>query len=264
MTADSRRSTAFAVTCCVATLVAVAMTWRSDVPARSQPVSFLPLTIAHIDGPSKRADAVASRILGVVLPQVDAILGVAPTPFAVRVYPTFAAFSAALKRLQDVSPDGDWDSAGNIVHGFLPLAPDVSQAKHRYAHIYSEWVFDRLTHNTTDREPNPAWLYDGLAEAVANRVAPDGLCRKRGLFLVSLRTLANPSVWASIRAEGGGGMEYCEATIGANRIIAHLGWQRVINWLKHAPTWGVFGTHILRRRGSTSLDVATTRRPLKI
>ena len=65
------------------------------------------------------------------------------------------------RRLEGVGLEGPADRTGNIVHGLMPIFPPVRQPRHALAHIMTEWVMDGLTHNTSNHEPDPSWLYGG-------------------------------------------------------------------------------------------------------
>ena len=175
-----------------------------------------------------------------VVPRVDEILDVSPRPFKVSVYGSERKYAQVLRASQGETPAGSWDASGNIVRGFLPVEADLGEVKHHIAHVYSEWVFDGETHNSSDEEPDPAWLYDGLAEVIAERVAPTGSCRLRGFHPLSLTALSSPTNWWRVRTVGGGGMEYCEARLAARHIVDRLGW-RTLDWKLHvAASWPQF------------------------
>jgi len=93
-----------------------------------------------------------------IIPEVDALLRVSAQPFTVRLYPNLHAFGLELRKLEGESPQGAWDTAGNVVHGILPLGPGLANARHHLAHIYGEWVFDRLTSTRRRRGCMPGWL----------------------------------------------------------------------------------------------------------
>jgi hypothetical protein len=157
-----------------------------------------------------------------------------------RLYATHAAFAAELHRLEGVWPEGRGDNTGNIVNNILPLGPHPGLLTHNLAHVYTEWVLDRLTGNTGDRQPSPAWLYDGIAEYEAGRRGAPVVCRLTYGYILPLAQIASPASWWRIRAGIEQGIEYCEAGDAAGRIIARLGWQRVEALLARHPTWAQF------------------------
>jgi hypothetical protein len=203
--------------------------------------------------PAWETAAVAREFMPLVL-QVDRDFSVRPRPFVVRLYPTQARFAAALYKLEGVHPQGEWDTDGNVVHGVLPLGPDPLDSPHRMAHIYTEWVFDGLTHNQSDAEPDPAWLYDGLAEVEASRVAPVGPCTLRGHFVFPKSDLVTPAQWWKARGSGLAAWEYCEAHVWAQAVVNRVGWARTVYLLKHSRSWSRFGAAAITAYGRRTAD----------
>ena len=179
-----------------------------------------------------------------VIPRVDGLLHESFRPFMLRLYGAFPSFSAALQRADGLKPQGSWDTSGNIVRGVLVAMPGARQEVHRFAHIYTEWVLDRLTNNKADREPSPAWLYDGLAEVVADRVSPVS-CRLGGWRPIALGSLSSPAQWLSLRGSGAAGLEYCEAEIAARHVVRRLGWNGLVRNLHRAASWSDFAHAVL-------------------
>jgi hypothetical protein len=162
----------------------------------------------------------------------------------VRVYPTHLLFARALHRLDDSWPQAFWDNASNVVDGVLLLGPRFPGVRHRLAHVYAEWAFDRLTHNTNDAELRPAWLYDGLAELEAQRVERTP-CDLHGHRPLPLAVLAAPRQWSRRRATALAGVEYCEAQQAAARVVARVGWSRVVRRLHQSSSWAEFAGSVL-------------------
>jgi hypothetical protein len=179
------------------------------------------------------------RRFSAIVTGVDRLIRTRPWPFRVDVYRSHAAFARALEASQGQIPAGLWDTDGNIVNGVMPLQAVPGNAKHRLAHIYAEWVFSRLTHTQVDL-PWPAWLFAGLAEAAAQRVAPGGRCLLRGYHPFSLAALSRPATWWRLRHEGAGAVEYCEARLAAQRIVRRLGWSRIDRRLRRSRSWLAF------------------------
>jgi hypothetical protein len=194
-------------------------------------------------GVSRGWIAKVSNALRSIQPKVDHGFRVAMPKLTVHFYSTHAAFGATLHRLEGVWPQAGWDNAGNIVAGVLPLGPPFLGIRHRLAHIYSEWDFDRLTHNPADLEPWPAWLYDGLAEVEAQRIAPE-LCRLHGVMPLRLASLADPREWWRVRGTAHAGLEYCEAETAAARVVARVGWPGVVRAMHRAASWRQFAMRV--------------------
>jgi hypothetical protein len=155
----------------------------------------------------------------------------------ILVFATHRAFGRKLHQLEGVWPQGQWDDAGNVVHGVLPLGPGLTNVRHRLAHIYVEWIFDHLVHNVADIEPRPAWLYDGLAEVLAQRIAPVSGCVLRGKYPIPISALADPAAWWRVRGTGFASLEYCEAEQAADTIAGRLGWHRLFHDLVNSKSW---------------------------
>jgi hypothetical protein len=167
-----------------------------------------------------------------------------------RFYGTHAAFAAALHRLEGVWPERAGDNVGNIVGNTLPLGPDAGMLVHNLAHVYTEWVLDRLTGNAADRQPDPAWLYDGLAEYEADRRSSPVPCRLTGGYVVPLAQLDTPVDWWRVRGTIYQGLEYCEAEDAAAHIVRRIGWTRIERLLGLHPIWAWFASEV----GAASRD----------
>lgn len=168
----------------------------------------------------------------------------APRGLTLHFYVSQAGFSRALFRSEHLWPQNSGDDTGNIVYGVLPLGPQVGANSHRLAHVYTEWVIDGLTHNRTDRQPSPAWLYDGLAEYVANHVGGVALCRGTTSIPLALRSISAPSDWWRIRGGPFGPLEYCKAESQVQQIVSRLGWARVLELLTHSGSWRRFASSV--------------------
>jgi hypothetical protein len=126
------------------------------------------------------------------------------------------------------------DNTSAVVHGTLLLGPEERPyLRHNLAHVYTEWLLDRLLRNRTDRLPRGTWLYDGLAEAEALRYAPAGLrCSSAGPLPFDVTRIDTPRAWMATRAGPFGSVEYCLAALAARRVVREVGWQCVTDALR--------------------------------
>lgn len=222
---------------------------RHNVAQHSQPQAarqspLLRLRIVDVGKVSPRWNATVRRSLEKVSPRIESDLHVTMPRLTVRLYGNRPLFSRAVKGADGLRPAGLWDTAGNVVDNTLILGPSLSWTRHRLAHIISEWIFDRLTHNVSDAEPRPAWLYDGLAEVEAQRVTPRLTCTLHGHMPLSLSRLANPHEWQTIRTTSLIWLEYCEARTAANHVITRIGWTDMISDLHNASSWAAFAVAV--------------------
>ncbi len=196
----------------------------------------------RITAVGKQRTAWVSRVaeaLEKVEPRVDRDFHVSPTRLTVRIYASHGDFGDELFRLEGVRPQSPVDNMGNVVHHLLPVGPNERNLAHSLAHVYTESVLDRLSHNSSDREPDPAWLYDGLAELEAGMVTHSLTCR-----LFSDRMLpalvSSPEEWWRVRGGPLAGVEYCQAEARAAEIVRHQGWRTVTRLLRRASSWQAF------------------------
>jgi hypothetical protein len=227
-------------------MVAGVMIGRQDAPARAGNPSTMPRIVAEQGVPI----AVVRRVQGDLMriqPLVDADFPAhRQTRLTVRLYRSHASFARALKQLEGIEPEGSGDALGNVVHGILPLGPPNSFLEHNLVHVYTEWVLDQLTLNRSDRQPNPAWLYDGLAEWEADRRGAPLPCRLTGTYPLPLKAIAAPDQWWTTRAGINAGLEYCEARVAAGRLIRRAGWNTVRRLLSTHPSWHDFAARLER------------------
>lgn len=198
------------------------------------------IRIVESSSGSEKFGRAVLRMLSTISTSLDQQFHVRGTTLTVRLFGTHRGFGLALHRSQGVWPQGGWDNAGNIVAGVLPLGPYLGNANHRLAHIYAEWLFDRLAHNKSDREPDPAWLYDGLAEVAADRLTSTEACQLHGQYPIPLRELAEPRAWWQIRGSPRATLEYCEATIKTEQMVRCAGWNAIVADLHHSTSWANF------------------------
>lgn len=164
-------------------------------------------------------------------------------PFlTLRFYATHREFGEALRKFEGESPQGGWDNLGNVVNDVLPVGPLFLEARHRLAHVYAEWVFNDLTHNTLV-EPRPAWLYDGLAELEAQRMSPEK-CELRGHMPLALSELSAPRNWWRVRGTGEASLEYCESETAAESLVKRYGWTSMVRRMKASTSWANFAQRL--------------------
>jgi hypothetical protein len=199
------------------------------------------LRIQAQPGVSARTISLVRSNLLYLRPRIDTDFGVRDYPILlVRLYASHRAFAHALHTLEGVWPEGDADTSGNIVRGVLPLGPPNAYLRHNLAHTYTEWVLDRLTHNRSDRQPNPAWLYDGIAEWEAARRTAPLPCHLSGPYPLQLSSLTTARQWWRTRAGIYGGLAYCEAADEASRLITRVGWPTTRMLLHQSRGWSQF------------------------
>lgn len=110
-------------------------------------------------------------------------LEAAPPRLQIRLFASHRTFAVALRSRQGTNPQSSTDDTSAVERGTLLLGPlPAAYLRHNLAHVYTEWIIDRLTGNRTDALPSTPWLYDGLAEYEAYRYEPAGLrCTLNGL-----------------------------------------------------------------------------------
>jgi hypothetical protein len=156
--------------------------------------------------------------------------GVRVGRLTVRLYPSHAAFAAALWRQQHTRPQSPLDDTSSIRGSTLLLGPEQpAYLAHDLVHVYAEWLMDRLSGNSSDRLPPEPWLYDGLAEVEASRYAGAGWqCAVHGPPPFDVTHLHTARAWLVRRAGPWGSLEYCLAEAAAQRAVRRLGWRHVL------------------------------------
>lgn len=221
--------------------VAGALLWHPASPAHLASS----VEIRAQPGVSPSLEGTVTTDLRAQQPVIDADFGIRRAPRLVaRLYATHRAFAAVLHRSQGVWPQGRQDDLGNVAGNTLPIGPHPPYLTHNLSHVYTEWLLDRLTHNRSDRQPSPAWLYDGIAEYEADRRGGALPCRIPGTFPLPLSSLASPQQWWRIRATAFGDLAYCEARIAAERLITRVGWDRVARLLRRDVSWPAFAARL--------------------
>ncbi len=176
----------------------------------------------------------------------------APPRLRVRLFASHLAFARALWSLQDAHPQSSTDNTSSVGHGMLLLGPlPAAYLRHNLAHVYTEWIIDRLTGNHTDALPSIPWLYDGLAEYEAYRYEPAGMhCTLKGPSPFGITKVLTARQWMVLRAGPLGSLEYCLAYAQARALVNRLGWSR-IEWALHRGwAWPVLVRHLLVRSGT--------------
>jgi hypothetical protein len=207
--------------------------------ARQISVRYEPRTASHLA-------LAALKELDRVGPLITRDFKTYPGPLRVTLYASHRSFARALWSLQRQKPQSALDNTGSIVHGALLLGPVPRQyLEHNLAHVYAEWMIDRLTGNRLDALPPFTWLYDGLAEFEAYRYAPAGMrCivhTQPPFDITSVRTARR---WLELRAGPLGALEYCLAYTQVRTIVASLGWSAIVRLLHRSGGWGRFARSV--------------------
>ncbi|HEX6510408.1 MAG TPA: hypothetical protein VF221_22495 [Chloroflexota bacterium] len=193
-----------------------------------------------------RAMAVASEIDDLHA-RIGHDLGDNPPRLQVQLYASHAAFTQALWAAQHARPQSSTDDTSSIMRGTLLLGPlPDAYLRHNLAHVYTEWILDRLTGNHSDTLPATTWLYDGLAEYEAYRYAPAGMeCDVRSPPPIDITIVRTAMQWMSIRAGPLGSLEYCLAYTKTRDLISRVGWAGVVRTLHARLSWAAAARHLL-------------------
>jgi hypothetical protein len=165
--------------------------------------------------------------------------GVYPPKLTVELFATHPAFTQALWSQQHQRPQTTTDDSSSIVKNTLLLGPlPPAYLWHNLAHVYTEWIVDQITHNSSDALPSDPWLYDGLAEYEAYRYAPSGFTCSGGpspiLDVTKIRTARQ---WLALRAGPLTSVVYCLSYLRVRALVAHAGWKCVVSALHDPRGW---------------------------
>jgi len=165
-----------------------------------------------------------------------------PGKLRVELFASHRSFARALWSLQRQLPQGALDNTSSIVHGALLLGPLRRQyLQHNLAHVYTEWVIDRLTGNRLDALPPDTWLYDGLAEFEAYRYVPAGMrCVSRAQLPFEITSVRTAHRWLALRAGPFSSLTYCLAYIRVRALVARVGWSAIVHLLRQPGGWNHF------------------------
>jgi hypothetical protein len=171
-----------------------------------------------------------------------------PPGLTVELFATHRSFAGALWAQQRQRPQTDTDNSSSIVRNTLLLGPlPAPYLWHNLAHIYTEWIVDRLTHNVSDALPSDPWLYDGLAEFEAYRYAPEGLtCSATASPIVDVRQIRTARQWLALRAGPLGPITYCLSYVRVRTLVAHAGWKCIVTALRDARGWPAAAARLKR------------------
>ncbi len=118
--------------------------------------------------------------------------------------------------------------------------------RHNLAHVYTEWLIDRLTGNRTDVLPSTPWLYDGLAEYEADRYASTGMrCTLEGSPPLDITTVRTARRWMALRAGPLGPLAYCLAYLQTRALVGRIGWSSIERSMHHGWSWTVVTRRLL-------------------
>jgi hypothetical protein len=196
---------------------------------------------------SGRAVTVAAEIDG-LFRRVGHDLEAAPPRLQIRLFASHRTFALALRSLQGTHPQSSTDDTSAVEHGTLLLGPlPAAYLRHNLAHVYTEWIIDRLTGNRTDALPSTPWLYDGLAEYEAYRYAPAGMrCRLSGSPPFDITTVRTARQWMVLRAGPLGALEYCLAYVQTRALVDRVGWSSIRRTMHRGWGWRVVAHRLLR------------------
>ncbi len=186
--------------------------------------------------------------------QVGGDLVDTPPQLKVRLYASHASFARALYAAQHARPQSSTDNTSEVVDDTLLLGPVASSyLQHNLAHVYTEWIVDRLTGNRTAVLPSTPWLYDGIAEYEAFRYDPAGLrCSLKGPPVLDITIVRTARQWLSIRSGPLGDLEYCLAYLQTRALIARIGWSSIQHDLHQGWSWNEVARHLLVTKTATS------------
>lgn len=161
--------------------------------------------------------------------------GISPSRLRIDVYASHDSFARALWLTQRQRPQSSTDDTSSIVRSTLLLGPLPRRyLQHNLAHVYTEWVIDRVTGNVSDALPSNPWLYDGLAEYEAYRYEPAGMpCRVGRNPPFDVTTVHTARRWLALRSGPTGSLMYCLAYVKVRSFVSALGW----SWFEHALRW---------------------------
>jgi hypothetical protein len=200
-----------------------------------------------------RAATVASEVDRLVT-LIGRDLGDSPPRLQVRLYASHATFAAALRSLQGAHPQSSEDNTSAVVHNTVLIGPvPESYLHHNLAHVYTEWIIDRLTGNRTDTLPSTPWLYDGLAEYEAYRYEPAGMrCSIGGPLPLNVTIIRTARQWMALRAGPLGTLEYCLAYAQTRALVQRIGWSSVRRALHRSWAWPAVAHHLLATQRMTA------------
>jgi hypothetical protein len=176
-------------------------------------------------------------------------LNAAPPRLQVRLFATHTSFARTMRSLQRMYPQSSTDNSSAIERGTLLLGPlSAAYLRHNLAHVYTEWMIDRLTDNRTDTLPSTPWLYDGLAEYEAYRYEPAGMrCTVTGPRPLDITTVRTARQWMALRAGPLGPLEYCLAYLQTRAVVDRVTWSRIKGAMHHGWTWSVVAHRLLEQ-----------------
>lgn len=198
-------------------------------------------------GVTRRRVMIVASEVNLLFTHIRHDLGAAPPRLQVDLYASHWGFARAFRSRQGAHPQSSTDDASAIVRNTLLLGPlPTAYLQHNLAHVYTEWIIDRLTSNRTDALPSTPWLYDGLAEYEAYRYEPADLrCVLRGPSQFDITTVRTARQWLARRAGPLGALEYCLAYARTHDLVRRLGWSSVPQALHHGWNWPTVARHLL-------------------
>lgn len=187
--------------------------------------------------------------------------GVDPGRLRIELFATHRSFARALWRERRQRPQTPLDNTSAIVHGTLLCGPlPAAYRRHNLAHVYTEWVIDRLTGNTLDALPPNPWLYDGLAEYEAYRYVPAGLhCTSGSSPPFDITSIRTARAWMALRPGPLGDLEYCLAYLSVRTLVNSVGWGCVVHVLHQQDIWAHVLPEVVAAADGHHVSVAACR-----
>jgi hypothetical protein len=244
---------------CLALLPACAIGIYAPAAQHGVPGPVTVVRSAHVTVESEhgvvrgRAARVASEIDRLFM-LIGQDLGDTPPRLQIHLYASHATFARALHSQQGAHPQSSVDNTSAIVHETLLLGPlPAPYLQHNLAHVYTEWIIDRLTGKRSDALPSTPWLYDGLAEYGAYRYAPAGMrCALKGQLPLDITLVRTARQWLTLRAGPLGALEYCLAYARTNALVQHIGWPTIERTLHRGWAWPAVAQRLLAGKRATA------------
>jgi hypothetical protein len=244
------RSLAFALVCAIGVSIPASVGAQRPV----QVIAGTHIDAAHASIWSERGVAHGRAVMVAV--EIDRLftrighdLDVAPPRLQVRLFSSHFTFARTLRSLQRTYPQSSTDNSSAIERGTLLLGPlSAAYLRHNLAHVYTEWMIDRLTGNLTDALPSTPWLYDGLAEYEAYRYEPAGMrCTVTGPRPLEITTVRTARQWTALRAGPLGPLEYCLAYLQTRAVVDRITWSSIERSMHHGWAWSVVAHRLLEQ-----------------
>src|SRR5947209_5677974 len=132
-------------------LPATAGAQHDAAPADVAVVRSAHATVESANGVARERAATVASEVDRLFTLIGRDLADSPPRLQVRLYSTHVAFAGALRSVLGAHPQSSEDNTSAVVHNTLLIGPvPASYLHHNLAHVYTEWLIDRLTGNRTD------------------------------------------------------------------------------------------------------------------